>query len=445
MDDAQELESCTAVMPLGDLLLNSFVRHAARDAFVLPGARWTFAELWARASAVARGLIALGVRPGQHVGLLAQNTIEYVEGLFGIALISGVAVPINARHRTTELGYIAANGDLVALLTTGYEESGYLDFTDLLAQSLPSLARTDRADGLRLAEAPLLKHIVALRGAGGAGIMDRAEFDLRAASVGEAQLHAYRNRARLRDPAIILYTSGTTANPKGCVLSHEAMVRGPLHRALHRFGSGDADVTWGAGPLYHVGCLSPFIGSIGAGGTYVTDLFFEPGRALELMTSERASVAFPWFPGIMQPLLDHPDFDAGALKHLQSILVIGPRPLIDQVQATFPHARADRRQRHDGGSRHLRHQRPGRDRRAAGRGAGQSRPGRRVPNHRSRQSRRPAGRDHGRVVAARLLRHGPLLQGPGQDRRGARRRGLAGTPVTCTPAPRTDGSSSGVG
>jgi fatty-acyl-CoA synthase/long-chain acyl-CoA synthetase len=135
---------------------------------------------------------------------------------------------------------------------------------------------------------------------------------------------------------MILYTSGTTANPKGCVLSHEAVVRGPLHRALHRFGTGDGDVTWGAGPLYHVGCLSPFVGSIGAGGTYLTDLYFDAGRALTLMAEQNANVAFPWFPGIMQPLLDHPGFDPETLKGLQSILVIGPRPMIEQVQETFP-------------------------------------------------------------------------------------------------------------
>jgi fatty-acyl-CoA synthase/long-chain acyl-CoA synthetase len=137
---------------------------------------------------------------------------------------------------------------------------------------------------------------------------------------------------------MILYTSGTTANPKGCVLSNEAVVRGPLHRAKHRFGRGEADVTWGAGPLFHVGSLSPFIGSIGAGGTYLTDVSFDPGRAIDLMVREKASVAFPWFPAIMQPLLDHPTFDPTALDELRSILVIGPRVLIEKVQATFPRA-----------------------------------------------------------------------------------------------------------
>jgi len=136
----------------------------------------------------------------------------------------------------------------------------------------------------------------------------------------------------------VLYTSGTTANPKGCVLSHEAVTRGPVHRALHRFGNGERDVTWGAGPLFHIGCLSPFIGSIGAGGTYLTDLYFEPRRAIALMGNEKVTVAFPWFPAIMQPLLDHPTFDAARLGQLRSILCIGPRPLIERVQETFPDA-----------------------------------------------------------------------------------------------------------
>lgn len=339
MDDAQELAAWTGVVPMGDLLLRSAVQHPDRDAIVFPGERYTFDELLARTTQVARGLIALGVRPGQHVGLLAQNCIEYVEGLFAISLVGAVVIPVNARHKTSELRYIVEDGDMVALLTTAADGSAYVDFVDLIARSLPSLRRACGPRDLHVGEAPLLRHVVALGGKPTLpGILDRAGLEALATEVTPTELHHARNKARLRDAAMILYTSGTTANPKGCVLSHEAMVRGPLHRALHRYGNGDADVTWGAGPLYHVGCLSPFLGSIGAGGTYLTDLYFDPGRALALMAEEKANVAFPWFPGIVQPLLDHRDFDPVALKALQSILVIGPRPLVEQVQATFPHA-----------------------------------------------------------------------------------------------------------
>jgi len=338
MDDAQELAAWTELMPLGDLLVRSASWYPERDAVVFPGSRSTFAELLERAARVARGLLAVGVQPRQHVGLLAHNQIEFVEGLFGVALAGGVVVPINARHKTSELGYIIENADLVAVLTTGSDEDAYIDFSELLTRALPSLPTSTDGSRLRLPEAPLLRCIVTLRGGDRPGFLSRTAFDELAERVPLSDLHRARSTAVVSDAAMILYTSGTTASPKGCVLSHEAVVRGPLHRAKHRFGKGDADVTWGAGPLFHVGSLSPFIGSIGAGGTYLTDVSFNPGRAIDLMVHEKATVAFPWFPAIMQPLLDHPTFDPAALDQLRSILVIGPRPLIEKVQSTFPNA-----------------------------------------------------------------------------------------------------------
>jgi fatty-acyl-CoA synthase/long-chain acyl-CoA synthetase len=338
VDDAQELATWTEVLPLGDLLIRSAASYPHRDAIVFPDSRYTFTDLLERATRVARGLVAVGVRPRQHVGLLAHNQVEFVEGLFGAALAGAVVVPINARHKTSELAFIVENADLVALLTTGSHENAYIDFSELITEALPSLPSATDARRLELAEAPMLRSIVTLRGGDRHGFLSRSSFDELAAGVDLADVHRARGSAKVRDPAMILYTSGTTANPKGCVLSNEAVVRGPLHRAKYRFGRGEADVTWGAGPLFHVGSLSPFIGSIGAGGTYLTDVSFDPGRAIDLMVREKASVAFPWFPAVMQPLLDHPTFDPTALDELRSILVIGPRVLIEKVQSTFPRA-----------------------------------------------------------------------------------------------------------
>jgi fatty-acyl-CoA synthase/long-chain acyl-CoA synthetase len=213
-----------------------------------------------------------------------------------------------------------------------------VDFPDLLVEAFPAMASSADATRLALAEAPMLRSVVTLGGDSRRGFLSRAELDALAERVPVADTHCARQTTRVRDAAMVLYTSGTTANPKGCVLSHEALTRGPVHRALHRLGNGERDVTWGAGPLFHIGCLSPFIGSIGAGGTYLTDLYFEPGRAIALMGNEKVTVAFPWFPAIMQPLLDHPTFDAARLSQLRSILCIGPRPLIERVQETFPDA-----------------------------------------------------------------------------------------------------------
>jgi acyl-CoA synthetase (AMP-forming)/AMP-acid ligase II len=336
MTAPSEREKWSEVSPLGDLLVRAASVAPERDALVLPGARWSYTELYQRAMQVACGLTGLGVRRGQAVGILAHNGIEIVEGIFGAALMGAVAVPINARHRKVELRYIIENAELAAVLTLGSAPGAHLDFPDLLAGSLPGLDTPGRERArLDLPTHPHLRAVVALSGRGHRGLMGRDDFNAVAATVRPEAVHEERLRVRVQDPAMMLYTSGTTANPKGCVLNHEAVTRGAVHRARHRYGG---DVTWGAGPLFHVGCLSPFIGSVGNAGTYVTDVFFDPGRAIRLLVEERVSVAFPWFPALIQPILDHPDFDAASMDALRSILVIGPRPLIDRVQETFPQA-----------------------------------------------------------------------------------------------------------
>lgn len=327
--------SWAEVLPLGDLLVRSARTSPDRDALVLPGERYTYAELLARSVTVSRGLLALGVRRGENVGILVHNGIEIAEAIFGASFMGAVPVPINARHRYSELDYIAENAQLAALLTLGSTDGARLDFPDLLSQSLPGLAEASDRGRLRLPNHPRLRAVVALSGEARQGLLSRAEFEEVARDVSAADVHRERACVKVRDVAMMLYTSGTTANPKGCALSHESVTRGAVQRARQRYGG---DVTWGGGPLYHVGCLSPFIGSIGTGGTYVTDVFFDPDRAIRLLEDEKVTVAFPWFPALIQPILAHPQFDPARMDGLRSILVIGPRPLIDQVQSTFPKA-----------------------------------------------------------------------------------------------------------
>jgi acyl-CoA synthetase (AMP-forming)/AMP-acid ligase II len=338
MSGISEFEAWTEVSPLADLLVRAATLEPTRDAIVFPDGRFTYREVLGRALGIARGLLALGIKPGDHVGLLAPNAIEFVEGFFGTALAGGIVVPLNARHKTSELAYIAENADLVALLTTGDGAGAYVDFTELMATALPGIDTARDATHLQLHDAPKLRCVVMLKGEERPGFVGRAKFDELASRVDVGRVHEARSRVRVRDVALLLYTSGTTADPKGCMLTHEAVTRGGVYRARTRFGTGTHDVTWGAGPLFHIGSLGPFLGSIGAVGTYLTDVHFEPGRAIKLMERERVTAAFPWFPAVIQPLLDHPTFNPGRLDKLRSILVIGPRPLIERVQEALPDA-----------------------------------------------------------------------------------------------------------
>ncbi len=122
------------------------------------------------------------------------------------------------------------------------------------------------------------------------------------------------------------------------MLSHEALTRGPVERAQYRLASGEADVHWGAGPLFHIGSLGPALGALGAGLTYTTDLFFDAPRALALIRDGHATTIWPWFPAIVQGLLELPGFDAEHLPHLRRIVLITSSALAERVQARFPQA-----------------------------------------------------------------------------------------------------------
>lgn len=325
------------VSPIGDLIVRGAHLQPDRDAIVFPEERRTYRQLCDNAVQVARGLVALGVRPGQHVGLMSANSPEFVEGFLGAVMLGCVAVPINARHKACEIGYIIDNANLVALLTTA-EDNEYTNFTALFCDALPSLSKSANPAVLSLPEVPNLRSTVLLKGEGRQGFVGHSEFKRLAQSVDADLVHEARLRVRIRDLAMLVYTSGTTANPKGCMLTHEAIVRGSVQRASSRFATGERHVAWNPGPLFHIAALAPFLGVIGTLGTYLTDTFFEPGRAIALMEREGVSMAWPWFPAIVQGVLDHPDFDADKLTSLRKIMLIGPPVLVKRVQATFPGA-----------------------------------------------------------------------------------------------------------
>jgi fatty-acyl-CoA synthase len=329
------LDGWCEVSPVGDLLVRAAHRYPERNALVFPEFSRTYAGLLAGALRVARGLRAAGIRPRQHVGILAFNSAEFVEAFFGAALAGCVIVPLQARHRATELGYIIRDANLAALLTMS-DPGGRVDLVQVVEAALPSLTAATDPLSLALEEVPSLRAAILLQGGTRPGFLGCAEFERLAATVSDASVELSRCAVRIRDTAVVLYTSGTTSKPKGCMLTHEALTRGPVERARGRLRFAPVDVTWGAGPLYHIGSLGPFLGSVGAAGTYLTDTHFDAGRALALMACHGATVLWPWFPAIVQDLLGHPSFEPSRLTTLRAALIIGPPKLIERVQAVLP-------------------------------------------------------------------------------------------------------------
>src|SRR3954465_4289032 len=115
----EEIGLAENVLPMGKLLLRSARRTPDKEALVFPDERLTYRDLADRAWGVARSLLALGVKPGEHVGIFMSNHPDLVASVFGASMIGAVVVPINARYRTNEIRFVIDDADLVVLMTHG--------------------------------------------------------------------------------------------------------------------------------------------------------------------------------------------------------------------------------------------------------------------------------------------------------------------------------------
>ena len=326
------------VTTLGDLLLGAADRYPDSPALILPGQRMTYAQLAERALWRARSLQTLGVKPREHVGLLLPTSMEFVELLFAISLCGAVAVPMNARYRHNELAYVIENGDLVTVLTTD-RIAEQVNFVERLHRALPELRAVEDPRRLSLAAAPRLRNLVLLGETQPQGFLAQSEFEALAAHSSEDRVHESRLRVRLRDIALMLYTSGTTSNPKGCLITHEAMVRNSIALGRHRYALRHEDVFWSPLPIFHIAAILPLCAIFDVGGAYATMMHFEAGAALEMLASERVTATYPCFVTIMSDLIHHPDFprtDLSRIRLMNSNFAVQPRGIADAMLKAIP-------------------------------------------------------------------------------------------------------------
>ena len=327
-----------APLTLGGLLLASAAAHPGRDALVWPDQRHTHAALLERAMAWARAFMAMGVAPGDHVGLLLHTCPEFVEILFGAALAGAAVVPINARYQPGELAYCIENADLRVLVTAG-RLTEEVDFHLRLLMALPALAGAPDPHGLDLPEAPQLRAIVTLGAKPPQGMLPAHAALAAGESVAAADVRARAASVAPDALALILYTSGTTAAPKGCMITQRAMVANA--RALGaRYQLGPADRFWSPLPIFHIAGILPLVAVLDVGGAYLTIPHFDAGIALEMLERERATVAYPCFVTIMQDLIGHPRFahsDLSSVRLMNANFAVQPDWIADAMVKAMPH------------------------------------------------------------------------------------------------------------
>lgn len=329
-----------SVSPLADMLLKSWDRLPNKEAIVFPSGRRTYDDITRSVIRRARGLIGLGVQPGEHVGILLNSGIEFVETLFAVSMIGAVSVLMNARYRAPEVRYVVENADLVAVVTNS-ESDEFVDFAARLTEAFPQLAQcTDPLD-LTLSDVPKLRRLILHGGKTVPGFVDQAAFDRAAAASSDTAVHEARLAVRLRDTCMILYTSGTSDRPKGCLLSYEAICRETSNLARNRWAFTQDERVWSPMPLFHIAAMLAMLGAIEVGGTFIGQPHFDPGESLRQLSDEKATMVFLPFVTFHQAMIAHPDWeksDMSSVRLMNSCFSQMPKAVGDAYRAKMPNA-----------------------------------------------------------------------------------------------------------
>lgn len=283
-----------------ELVSTQATKWTDRPAIVDAAVSLGFAELAARVDEVARALLATGINKGDRVAIWAPNMWEWIVAALGIHTVGGVMVPINTRYKGIEAAYLLRKSGAKALFTvTGFLQ---VDYVALLRESG--------------AELPDLAHIIVLRGDCPKGTVGYAEFLSRASSVG---LGAARDRAasvRPDDLADILFTSGTTGQPKGAMCTHAQNLR-VFDQWSSIVGLRETDRYLIVLPFFHsFGYKAGWLSALIRGAMIFPEPVFDVDVVLRRIQDDRITM-LPGPPALYQSLLLHPDrkqYDISSLR-----------------------------------------------------------------------------------------------------------------------------------
>ena len=281
--------------------------------------RFTWKQFNERVDDMARGLIAIGVTRGSHVGLWAQNVPDWLTFLYACAKIGAVCITVNTNYKQNELEYLVENSDMHTLcLTDGTWESNYVDMAYTM---LPELRQCERGH-LESKRFPRLKNVVYIGQEKYRGMYNTAEILLLGENTDDDEFQRLRKAVTCHDVVNMQYTSGTTGFPKGVMLTHYNIANDGFLTGEHMKFTQD-DKLCVCVPLFHCfGVVLATMNCLTHGCTEVVVERFDPLVTLASVHKERCTALYG-VPTMFIAELNHPMFDMFDLSCLRTGIMAG--------------------------------------------------------------------------------------------------------------------------
>jgi fatty-acyl-CoA synthase len=302
-------------------------RFADRDALISrhQSISWTYGELKQRVDAFAAGLLALGLEPGERVGIWSPNNAEWAIAQFATAKAGLVLVNINPAYRLAELEYALNKSGCAGLITAQRFKTS--DYVGMLRELAPELASAEPGK-LRAEKLPALRIALSIGEERQPGMLRFNDVPALASAAKRDRLVRLADELQFDDPINIQFTSGTTGFPKGATLTHHNILNNGFFIA-EAMKFTEQDRVCIPVPLYH--CFGMVIGNLGclthgAAMVYPSE-GFDPLATLEAIEAERCTALYG-VPTMFIAQLDHPEFARFDLTSLRTGIMAGsPCPI----------------------------------------------------------------------------------------------------------------------
>ena len=303
---------------IGAALDEAAQRYGEKIATVFHNGEVTYNQLKQTSDLVARGFLNLGIGKGDKVAIWMAGYAEWAYAYFALARLGAIMVPVNTRYRPEEVEYVLNKSKASILLLKRERNKDYLS---LLKELCPGI--DEAAGAIPNEKLPHLRKIIVSSQRSLTGCMAFDDLQTLGAGVSEGALNQVAGKVTSEDLAMIQFTSGTTATPKGAMLFHVAMLRGAYYGS-QVLGLTEADRFFSPQPFFHVGgSIKVMLAPIVSGCTMIVQPYFDAGEALELMERHRCNVLMGHQPHFIE-YLNHPELKKKKLVLEKGMIFAGP-------------------------------------------------------------------------------------------------------------------------